>query len=65
MPLVTQTMPFLIDEMIHNNFNYGEVEGVLMSLVCAIHAHRESRLTNMLEGTTEAEARRMELDNQQ
>jgi hypothetical protein len=65
MPLVTQTMPFLIDEMIHNNFYYGEVEGGSMSLVRDIHAHQESRLTNMLEGTTKAEARRMQLDNRQ
>jgi hypothetical protein len=65
MPLVTQTMSFLINKMIHNNFDYGEVEGVFMSLVCAIYAHRESRLTNMLEGMTKVEARQMQLDNQQ
>jgi hypothetical protein len=45
-----------MDDMIHIEFDCGKVERVWMSLVGKIHAHRESRLTAMLEGrTTEAE----------
>jgi hypothetical protein len=57
MPCISHHLPFILDDMIHNEFDCQKVERVLMNLVGDIHAKRESRLTAMLvEGTTEAEA---------
>jgi hypothetical protein len=50
--------------MIHFDFDYGTVEQILMSLVGSMHAHREARLTNLLEGRMEVELQ-MQLDARQ
>ncbi len=64
MPNLSHTLPFVLEQMIHFDFDYGKVEQILMSLVCNMHAHREARLTNLLEGRTEVEVQ-MQLDAQQ
>jgi hypothetical protein len=46
-PCISDTLPFAIDEMIRDEFDYGKVERVLMNLVGDIHAHRESRLNKI------------------
>jgi hypothetical protein len=57
MPCISDTLPFAMDGMIRDEFDYGKVERVLMNLVGDIHAHRESRLTAVLEGASKVEAR--------
>jgi hypothetical protein len=64
MPHLSDTLPFVLEQMIHFDFDYGKVEQILMSLVGNMHAHREARLTNLLEGRTEVEVQ-MQLDAQQ
>jgi hypothetical protein len=64
MSCISHTLPCVVDDMIHNEFDYRKVERVLMNLVGNIHAHRESRLTAIIQGTTKAEAQ-MQLGMQQ
>jgi hypothetical protein len=64
MPHLSNTLPFVLEQMIHFDFDYEKVEKILMRLVGNIHAHREAELTNLLEGRTEVEVQ-MQLDVQQ